>query len=174
LADWPRIRTGNGDRYAIAKNQRDGDPAVMHVQLCPALGEPDQGLVVYAVKLRERRQVFEPLARDTQRLLGDINLGRFQRRFPLPIKRPGSGELAETKLPCPSRVVRTLSLVRPVISFFSSRTTADVSLKPLVTDAMMRRFPSRTKSFFSMLFLPPTTVIQSHARNCLVSDENLW
>jgi hypothetical protein len=53
--------------------------------------------------------------------------------FLRPIRRPGSGELMETKFPCPSRVVWNRSLVRPVIWFFSSRTTADVSLWPLVT-----------------------------------------
>jgi hypothetical protein len=55
LPVWSRFPTGNWDWYPVAQNQRDGDPAVMHVQLCPVLSEPDQGLVVYAVKLRERR-----------------------------------------------------------------------------------------------------------------------
>ena len=52
--------------------------------------------------------------------------------------------MMETKFPWLSRVVRNFSLVRPVIWFFSSRTTEDVSLKPLVTDPMIRRLPSRT------------------------------
>jgi hypothetical protein len=153
LPDWSRIRTGNWDRYAIAKNQRDGDPALMHVQPCPALGEPDQGLIVYAVKLRERRQVFEPLARDTQGLFRDVNLGWLQRRFPCPIRRPGSGELVEINFPCESRVVPKRSLVRPVISFCSSLTTLDESLYPVVTEPMILRLPSRMKSFFSILMV---------------------
>src|ERR1019366_2237178 len=70
------------------------------------------------------------------------------------IRRPGSGELMETKLPWLSRVVRNFSLVRPVSWFFSSRTTDDVSMKPLVTEPMIRRFPSRTYFFSSDMFSP--------------------
>jgi hypothetical protein len=46
------------------------------------------------------------------------------------IRRPGSALLIETKLPCASRVVPNLSLVRPANSFCSSRTTDVSSLKP--------------------------------------------
>src|SRR5437667_12478676 len=66
------------------------------------------------------------------------------------IKRPGSLVLSETKFPCASRVVSNLSLVRPANWFWSSRITADSSLKPLVTDPITRFFPSRTYSFFSI------------------------
>ena len=68
----------------------------------------------------------------------------------LRIRRPGSAELTETSLPCPSRVVVKRPLVRPVMRFCSSRTTAVVSLYPLVTEPMILRFPSRMKSFFSV------------------------
>jgi hypothetical protein len=69
----------------------------------------------------------------------------------LRISRPGSAELIETRLPLLSRVVRNLSLVRPVIWFRSSRTMLEVSLYPVVTEPMILRLPSRTKSFFSMV-----------------------
>jgi hypothetical protein len=66
------------------------------MQLCPALGEPDQPLVGYAVELWERRQALDTLARDAQWLLGDIDLGWLQRCFPLPIKRCLATEIAES------------------------------------------------------------------------------
>jgi hypothetical protein len=78
------------------------------------------------------------------------------------IRRPGSEELMDTKFPRPSRAVWNLSLVRPVISFFSSRTTADVSLKPVVTEPMIRCLPSRMYFFSSDMLSPcPTLNIQS-------------
>src|SRR5437667_8170807 len=70
--------------------------------------------------------------------------------FFLLINRPGSLVSMETKLPCASRVVSNLSLVRPNMWPSSSRTTEDSSLKPLVTDPITRFFPSRTYSFFSI------------------------
>ena len=76
----------------------------------------------------ERRQVLYRLARDPQR---HVSRGRdllpVGHHFLLPSSKPGSGELMETKFPCPSRVVWNRSLVRPAISLFSSRTTAVVS-----------------------------------------------
>src|SRR5437764_15008330 len=65
------------------------------------------------------------------------------------IKRPGSLVLSETKFPCASRVVSNLSLVRPANWFWSSRITADSSLKPVVTEPMIRRLPSRMYFFSS-------------------------
>src|SRR5437870_7793083 len=68
------------------------------------------------------------------------------------ISKPGSLELREAKLPCSSRVQWNRSLVRPRVWPSSSRTTEDSSSKPVVTDPMTRRFPSRTYSFFSIGF----------------------
>ena len=56
----------------------------------------------------------------------------------------------ETRFPCASRVVRNLSLVRPVIWFRSSRTMLDVSPYPVVTEPMILRLPSRMKSLFGV------------------------
>src|ERR1035438_4503214 len=72
----------------------------------------------------------------------------------LPIRRPGSGELMDTKFPCSSRVVWNRSLVRPVILLCSSRITAVASSKPLVTDPMIRCLPSRMYFFSSDMFPP--------------------
>lgn len=105
LPAWWLLRIGNRDRYAVDQNHSDGDPAIRHVQLCPALGEPDQTLVGNTVELGERPQVFDYLTCDPQGLLRDVNLGWSHRCFRLPIRRPGSAELTETNFPCPSRVV---------------------------------------------------------------------
>jgi hypothetical protein len=71
----------------------------------------------------------------------------------------------ETRLPCPSRVVWNRSLVRPIILLPSSRSTEDVSLKPVVTEPMILRFPSRTYSFFSLAHLPPGEVYVECGKN---------
>jgi hypothetical protein len=46
-------------------------------------------------------------------------------------------------------------LVHPSIRFPSSRTTADVSLYPIVTEPMILRVPSRMNSFSTFDVLPP-------------------
>ena len=95
---------------------------------------------------------------------GEIAAPRIRGYFRFPSKRPASSELMLTKFPCPSRVVSYLSLVRPESLLSSSRTTADVSLKPLVTDPMICRLPSRTYFLLSDIassfwFIPLVTIL---------------
>src|ERR1035438_7753 len=99
LPAWSLTRIGNRDRYAVAQNQRDGSPAIMHVQLCPALSESDQALVVYAVELCERRQVFDRFTRDPHWLCRDVNLDWSHPLFPPSAQETGISRIDGNRLP---------------------------------------------------------------------------
>src|SRR5208283_4070888 len=107
-------------------------------------------------ELPQRGKVSDRLRRNRNGLAPEgRGLSPVRLHFLLPSSRPASAELIETKLPWSSRVVSYRSLVRPESLLSSSRTTADSSLKPLVTDPMIRRFPSRMNSLSNdMIFLP--------------------
>jgi hypothetical protein len=69
LPAWPLFRIGNRDRYAVAQDQRDRNPAVGYVQSSSAVGESDQAFVGYGVELRERRKIPNRFGFDPQRRL---------------------------------------------------------------------------------------------------------